>query len=90
MIFFFSNQAREEAIARGEDPDLAEAMILNGGVAPEPVAAPAPAPASTGLETGAGLNLSAKVSKRVGEFICIIYFLCVFTSLFYQVRRVYR
>ena len=28
------HQAREEAIANGEDPDAAEALILNGGVQP--------------------------------------------------------
>lgn len=57
-------QAREEAIARGEDPDAAEALIVNGGVAP--VAAvkepePTPQPQTTGLE-GGGLGIEADVS----------------------------
>ncbi len=55
-------QAREEAIARGEDPDAAEALILNGGVAP--VAAvkepDPPQPQTTGLE-GGGLGIDADV-----------------------------
>lgn len=64
-------QARDEAIARGEDPDLAEAMLLNGGAAPmqraTTVTAPEPAyepPRSTGLEAGSGLNLSAQVEAE--------------------------
>lgn len=63
---FDVNQAREEAIARGEDPDVAEAMILNGG-APAPAAVeeqpaqpePQPQP-KTGLEDG-GLGISTEV-----------------------------
>lgn len=55
-------QAREEAIARGEDPDAAEALILNGGVTP--VAAvkkpDPPQPQKTGLE-GGGLGIDANV-----------------------------
>lgn len=59
-----SLQAREDAIARGEDPDVAEAMILNGG-APAPAAVeeqPAqPEPQTkTGLE-GGGLGISTDV-----------------------------
>lgn len=56
-------QAREEAIARGEDPDVAEAMILNGG-APAPAAVeeqPEPQP-KTGLE-GGGLGISTEVGR---------------------------
>lgn len=57
-------QAREEAIARGEDPDAAEALILNGGVAPVTVVKepePTPQPKTTGLE-GRGLGIEADVS----------------------------
>lgn len=61
-------QAREEAIARGEDPDAAEALILNGGQtpvsvvkAPEPLQPPQPPqPQTTGLE-GGGLGIDTDV-----------------------------
>ena len=68
------DQAREEAIAKGEDPDAAEALILNGGVPPaaaveaQPMQQqqqqqpPPPQPQSTGLEGGgAGLGIEADV-----------------------------
>lgn len=63
------SQAREEAIARGEDPDAAEALILNGGVAPVAVVKEPEPPQTqtTGLE-GAGLGIDADVS---GAFISI-------------------
>ncbi|CAM9414469.1 unnamed protein product, partial [Hapterophycus canaliculatus] len=54
-------KAREEAIARGEDPDAAEALILNGGVAPAAVdeaPEPTPQPQTTGLN-GGGLGIEA-------------------------------
>lgn len=55
-------QAREEAIARGEDPDAAEALILNGGEAPAAVVKEPepPQPQTTGLE-GGGLGIDADV-----------------------------
>lgn len=59
-----TGQAREEAIARGEDPDLAEALILNGGVPPAaPVEVEQPVQQqTTGLEGGKkGLGISADV-----------------------------
>lgn len=66
-------QAREEAIARGEDPDVAEALILSGGdpsaAAASPAPEPIPQPVTTGLEGGngggmghGGLGLSGMVS----------------------------
>lgn len=59
-------QAREEAIARGEDPDAAEALILNGGVAP--VAAvkepEPPQPQSTGLGIDADVSGYSSVKKK--------------------------
>ena len=65
-------QAREEAIARGEDPDVAEALILNGGIPPmvavqeQPVQPqPPPQPEKTTLE-GGGLGISAEVRERLG------------------------
>ena len=56
------SQAREEAIARGEDPDAAEALILNGGQAPVAVVKEPepPQPQTTGLE-GGGLGIDADV-----------------------------
>lgn len=56
------SQAREEAIARGEDPDAAEAMILNGGEAPVAVVKEPeqPQPQTTGLE-GGGLGIDTDV-----------------------------
>eukprot|EP00903_Cladosiphon_okamuranus_P017118 g15771.t1 len=53
-------KAREEAIARGEDPDAAEALILNGGQAPVAVVKERepPQPQTTGLE-GGGLGIDA-------------------------------
>ncbi|CBJ29090.1 pleckstrin homology (PH) domain-containing protein [Ectocarpus siliculosus] len=56
-------KAREEAIARGEDPDAAEALIRNGGVAPvdvvkPPEPEPMPQPQTTGLE-GGGMGIEA-------------------------------
>lgn len=65
-------QAREEAIARGEDPDAAEALILSGGQAPVAIAKepepPQPQPQTTGLE-GAGLGIDADVCKVLDESI---------------------
>lgn len=62
-------QAREEAIARGEDPDAAEALILNGGEAPVAVAVvkepEQPQPQTTGLE-GGGLGIDADVRDAFG------------------------
>lgn len=71
MVVWLLPKAREEAIARGEDPDAAEALILNGGVPPvaavsvQPVQQPQPPqpqPQTTELEGGSrGLDISAEV-----------------------------
>lgn len=71
---FLWRQAREEAIARGEDPDAAEALILNGG-APAAIPAaeePIRQPQSTGLEGGGrGLDIAADVSDAVIVFLIL-------------------
>lgn len=94
LFVYLVPQARVEAIARGEDPDAAEALILNGGVAP--VAAiqkpePIPQPQTTGLE-GGGLGIEADVSRfarldwcahRIASVLvplCIMWWRCVFVS----------
>lgn len=86
-IFFFG-QAREEAIARGEDPDAAEALILNGGVPPAAQAPVAPVqqqpqqPQTTGLEgVGKGLDISGQVMAERDNGYPRRFLLCKFLIL---------
>lgn len=82
MINCYICQAREEAIANGEDPDAAEALILNGGVPPAAAAVaqpvqqpvqqqqqppPPPQAQSTGLE-GGGTGLGIEADVRDGAY----------------------